>query len=82
MKEKLMVVVGKNKNDEPIYKEVKKLIVQFIDKNNIVSMKKSKPFWNGQSWFVNAYDRLFVIDKQSIYFDKKLNFYVLIKQTH
>ena len=77
--QKLMVCIGKDKNNNPIYKRVKTLIVQFIDKNNIIHMEKSKPFFTGH-WMIKAHDRLFLIADKSIFFDKKNNFYVLIKQ--
>lgn len=76
-KQKLMVCIGKDKNDNPIYKEVKKLIVQFIDKNNVLKMQKSKPFFNGH-WMIKAHKRLFLIDDKSICFDKNNNFFILI----
>jgi len=61
----------------PIYKEAKKVIIQHVDGNNTVRMKKVKSEWNGQSWMIKAFDKLFIIHKDSIFWDKHLNFYVL-----
>ena len=79
-KPKLMVCIGKDKQGNPIYKEVKKLIVQHTDKNNVVKRQKSKPFYNGQSWLIKAHERLFFIHPDSIFFDKRLNYYILTKE--
>lgn len=76
---KLMICIGKDKNEQPIYKEVKKVIIQHIDKNNVISMNKGKPFWNGQYWMIRALGKLFFISKQDIFFDKRLNYYIFIK---
>jgi len=80
MKEKkLMVQVGKDKHDNPICKEVKKLRCQYINKDNVVSVsKKVKPFWNGKSWSFKAFDKLFFIDKDSVFFDTKKQFWVWV----
>jgi len=78
-KEKLMVQVGKDKHDNPIYKEVKKLNIQYFDKDNVIHTAKSKPFWSGQRWMFKVLGRLFFTEKDDIFVNRKKQFWVLIK---
>lgn len=80
MKEpELKIMVGVDRKDRPIYKTVKKLYLQYFSKDNVLDFTRVKPFWNGQYWMFKAFDKLFFIDKDSIFFDKKYRFYVLMK---
>ena len=73
----LKVKIGEDEKGNPIYKDVKKIIFFHIDENRVMTKHKARPFFNGQIWMFKAHKRLFTLDKDSIFFDKKLNFYVL-----
>jgi len=79
MKEKLVVQIGKDKHDNPIYKEVKKLHIQFFDENKILHTAKSRPFWTSRLWMLGVLDKLFVIEKSNIFFNKRKQFWIIVQ---
>ena len=75
-----MIKIGIDENQNPIYKEAKKIIIMFLDENNIVSFHKRKPFFTGHVWMVKLKKQSIAIDTEVIYFNKQLIFYVIMKE--